>query len=569
MSKQTPDFDLIVLGSGAGGMTAALTASVLGLNVLLVEKTAAIGGTTSRSAGAVWIPNSRHSTKGDTPEQALAYLRGSLGNRMRESMVAAFLRAGPRDDRLPRGQHLGHVSRLRSPSGLSGDARRRDAERPRSRAGAFQWSGAREAFGSPAHAVAGIHAAGRHDGRPHRHRPPSERHQVRWHRYSMSRLWSARYGADRLRFGRGARLVMGNALAGRLYYSLLQRHVPILMSAETSSLIEQEGRIAGVELQTCDGVRDVGSRCGVVLATGGISRHTRLRQQLMPAALSADTPVVESATGDGAMLAQPAGAYLGDNHASNAFWAPISTRVRRDGSTAVFPHLVLDRGKPGLIAVNPDGKRFVSEATNYHLFVEAMLAELARRPAQPCFLICDDDFMAKYGLGMVRPRRINLRRALAEGYVVRAGTLDGLAAELGVPAAAISATVERHNRFARTGVDEDFGKGSDAYQRNLGDAAHVPNPCIGPLAKPPFYAVKIYPGDIGASCGLVTNERAQVLRKDGSTVEGLYACGNDMDSIMAGIYPGPGITLGPAMTFGYLAARHAAEQSVWLRNAST
>jgi succinate dehydrogenase/fumarate reductase flavoprotein subunit len=558
VSKQTPDFDLIVLGSGAGGMTAALTASVLGLNVLLVEKTAAIGGTTSRSAGAVWIPNSRHSTKGDTPEQALAYLRGSLGNRMRESMVAAFLRAGPQMiDFLE--DNTSVTFRAFAHRGLSGDARRRDAEQPRSRAGAFQWRGAREAFGSPAHAVAGIHAAGRHDGRPHRHRPFLNATKSLASLQHVAAL-VGRYGADRLRFGRGARLVMGNALAGRLYYSLLQRHVPILMSAEASSLIEQEGRVAGVELQTCDGVRDVGSRCGVVLATGGISRHTRLRQQLMPAALSADTPVVESATGDGAMLAQTAGAYLGDNHASNAFWAPISTRVRRDGSTAVFPHLVLDRGKPGLIAVNPDGKRFVSEATNYHLFVEAMLAELARRPAQPCFLICDDDFIAKYGLGMVRPRRINLRRALAEDYVVRVGTLDGLAAELGVTAAAVSATVERHNWFARTGVDEDFGKGSDAYQRNLGDAAHVPNPCIGPLGKPPFYAVKIYPGDIGASCGLVTNERAQVLRKDGSTVEGLYACGNDMDSIMAGIYPGPGITLGPAMTFGYLAARHAAEQ---------
>jgi succinate dehydrogenase/fumarate reductase flavoprotein subunit len=568
VSKQTPDFDLIVLGSGAGGMTAALTASVLGLNVLLVEKSAAIGGTTSRSAGAVWIPNSRHSTNGDTPEQALAYLRGSLGNRMRESMVAAFLRAGPQmidfledNTSVTFRAFAHHPDYLATLEGATLSGRVLEP---------VPFNGA----------VLGKHLAAL--------RVPLPEFTLLGgmmvDRIDIGHLLNAtkslaslqhvaalvgRYGADRLRFGRGARLVMGNALAGRLYYSLLQRHVPILMSAEASSLIEQEGRIAGVELQTCDGVRDVGSRCGVVLATGGISRHTRLRQQLMPAALSADTPVVESATGDGAMLAQTAGAYLGDNHASNSFWAPISTRVRRDGSTAVFPHLVLDRGKPGLIAVNPDGKRFVSEATNYHLFVEAMLAELARRPAQPCFLICDDDFMAKYGLGMVRPRRINLRRALAEGYVVGAGTLDGLAAELGVPAAAVSATVERHNRFARTGVDEDFGKGSDAYQRNLGDAAHVPNPCIGPLTKPPFYAVKIYPGDIGASCGLVTNERAQVLRKDGSTVERLYACGNDMDSIMAGIYPGPGITLGPAMTFGYLAARHAAEQLVWLRNAST
>ncbi|HEX2338643.1 MAG TPA: FAD-dependent oxidoreductase [Hyphomicrobiaceae bacterium] len=558
MRSQTPDVDLIVLGSGAGGMTAALTASVLGLNVLVVEKAAVVGGTTSRSAGAVWIPNSRHSKTGDTPQQALAYLRVSLGNRLRESMVAAFLRAGP--------QMIGFLEDNTSV------AFRAFAHHPDYLAaleGATLSGRVLEPVPFNA-AVLGKHLATLR-------RPLPEftlLGGMMVDRVDIGHLLNAtkslaslqhvaglvgRYGADRLRFGRGARLVMGNALAGRLYYSLLQRHVPFEMLAEARSLIEREGRVAGVVLQTSDGLRDVGSRCGVVLATGGISRHLRLRQQLMPAALRAESPVVESATGDGAMLAQATGAHLGDNHASNAFWAPISMRPRRDGSTAVFPHLVLDRGKPGLIAINPDGKRFVSEATDYHLFVEAMLAELASRPTQPCFLICDDDFMVKYGLGMVRPRRLNLRKAVAQGYVVRASNLEGLAAELGVPARALSAVVERHNRFARTGVDEDFGKGNDAYQRNLGDAAHAPNPCIGPLAKSPFYAVKIYPGDIGASCGMVTNECAQVLRKDGSTVDGLYACGNDMDSIMAGIYPGPGITLGPALTFGYLAARHAAE----------
>jgi succinate dehydrogenase/fumarate reductase flavoprotein subunit len=187
-----------------------------------------------------------------------------------------------------------------------------------------------------------------------------------------------------------------------------------------------------------------------------------------------------------------------------------------------------------------------------------MFTALKDRPGQPCFLICDDDFIGKYGLGMVRPRRLNLAGAIADGYLTRADTLDDLARAVGLPETALSLTVARHNAFAETGVDEDFGKGSDAYQRNLGDPAHKPNPCIGALAKPPFYAVKVYPGDIGASAGLVTNEHAQVTRQDGSPVPGLYACGNDMDSVMAGIYPGPGITLGPAMTFGYVAARHAA-----------
>jgi succinate dehydrogenase/fumarate reductase flavoprotein subunit len=159
---------------------------------------------------------------------------------------------------------------------------------------------------------------------------------------------------------------------------------------------------------------------------------------------------------------------------------------------------------------------------------------------------------------MVRPRRIGLARAVADGYLTRAASLQELAAVLGFPEQELAATVARHNGFATTGIDADFAKGSDGYQRNLGDPSHRPNPCIGPISTPPFYALRILASDIGASRGLVTNQHAQVVRQDGSPVEGLYACGNDMNSIMAGTYPGPGITIGPAMTFGYLAARHAA-----------
>jgi succinate dehydrogenase/fumarate reductase flavoprotein subunit len=368
----------------------------------------------------------------------------------------------------------------------------------------------------------------------------------------------ARYLADVLRFGRGARLVMGNALIGRLYHSLRQRRVQILTSTTVLRLTAREGGVAGAVLQGAEEIFEVQCRRGVILATGGFSRDPVLRKQLMPASLSAHSPVAESVTGDGLALAAPFGGHLGGLHSSNSFWAPVSLRARADGSMAVFPHLVLDRGKPGLIAVNPAGARFVSEATSYHLFTEAMFAEFERHPDGACFLICDDEFISSYGLGMVRPRRLNLRAAVADGYLIQAGSIAELAEILRLPGEALEQTVARHNSFAASGVDADFGKGSDAYQRNLGDAAHGPNPCIGRIAKPPFYAVKIFPGDIGASCGLVTNEHAQVLRGDGSPIAGLYACGNDMNSIMSGIYPGPGITLGPAMTFGYIAARHAA-----------
>jgi succinate dehydrogenase/fumarate reductase flavoprotein subunit len=551
------EVDLLVLGGGAAGMTAALTASLLDLDVLLVEKAAVLGGTTARSAGSVWIPNTRHAPASDSTSEALTYLRNALGNRLRESLISAFLRAGPEmiaflEDHTSvafraYAHHPDYLATLEGAT-LSGRALEPipfDAAVLGSR-----FANVRKPL--PEFMLLGGMMVDRTDiGHLLKAKTSlaSIRHVVKL---------VARYAADRLRFDRGTRLVMGNALVGRLYHSLLQRDVAILTSTEALRLIAQKGRIRGAVLKNESGTHELHCRRGVVLATGGFSRDALLRRTLLPAALCADSPVVETATGDGLRLAEPAGGHLGSQHASAGFWSPVSLRRRADGSQAVFPHLVLDRGKPGLIAINPDGKRFVSEATNYHLFVEAMFAELRERPDQPCFLICDDDFIARYGLGIVRPRRINLRRCVADGYVVRADSLADLAARLHIPPDVFAGTVARHNAFAATGVDEDFGKGSDAYQRNLGDPAHRPNPCIGVLAKPPFYAVRVYPGDIGASAGLVTNDYAQVLRQDGTEVDGLYACGNDMDSIMAGVYPGPGITLGPAMTFGFIAARHAA-----------
>lgn len=549
--------DVLVLGSGAGGMTAALTAAVLGLDTLLVEKAAVLGGTTALSAGSVWIPNSRHAARDDDPRDAATYLHEALGNHYQQSLIEAFLRTGPElIDFLAENSDVAfraypyHPDYLATLKGarLNGRALEplpfyaavlgQELKRLRRPIPEFTLFGGmmidRTDIGHLLNVNKSVKSA--------------------WHATKLV----AHYLADAVRFGRGARLVMGNALVGRLYHSLRQRRVEVLTSTTVLHLIAREGGVGGAVLQSGDEIFEVQCRRGVILATGGFSRNPVLRQQLMPGSLSAESPVAESVTGDGLALAAPFGGHLGSQRSSNSFWAPVSLRARADGSTAVFPHLVLDRGKPGLIAVNPVGIRFVSEATSYHLFVEAMFAELERHAASGCFLICDDEFISNYGLGMVRPRRLNLRAAIADGYLVQSGSIGELAKRLGLPGEALEQTVARHNGFAVTGIDTEFTKGSDAYQRNLGDAGHRPNPCIGPLATPPFYAVKIFPGDIGASCGLVTDQHAQVLRADGSRIAGLYACGNDMNSIMSGIYPGPGITLGPAMTFGYIAARHAA-----------
>ncbi|MGH6948465.1 MAG: FAD-dependent oxidoreductase [Kiloniellales bacterium] len=558
MALADREVDLLVLGAGAGGMTAALVAASLGLDVLLVEKTATVGGTTALSAGSVWVPNSHHSPSGtDDFDNALRYLQATVGDRLRATLARAFLSAGPQMARFLE-QHTAVVfraypyhpdyladlpgatlsGRVLEPLPFDATALGRDFGRLRPPLPEFTVLGGlmvdRTDVGHLMNATRSV---------------ASFRHSARL---------LLRYGAERLRHPRGKRLVMGNALAGRLFHSLLQRGVPVLTSTPAIGVIEAGGRVVGARLQSRQGTVAVRSRLGVVLATGGFSRHPDLRRRLLPEPLCEHSPLVESATGDGIRLGEQVGAHLGVDHANNSFWAPVSVRTRADGSTAVFPHFVLDRGKPGLIAIDAGGRRFVNEATTYHRFAETMYAAHAHAPTIPCHFVCDDRFIVSYGLGMVRPRRLNLRRAIVDGYVVRADTLGALARAIEIEPASLEETVARYNGFAGGGVDPDFAKGSDAYQRNLGDPAHGPNPCIGPIRTPPFYAIAVWPGDIGASCGLVTNAIAQVIRADGTPIGGLYACGNDMDSLMAGVYPAPGVTLGPAMTFGYLAARHAA-----------
>ena len=420
-----------MLGAGAGGMTAALVAALHGLDVLLVEKTAVVGGTTAISAGSVWVPGTHHGPPGgDDAGNARRYLQAAIGDRLRAALTDAFLAAGPEMVRFLE-QHTAvrlraypyHPDYLADLPGatLSGrvleplpfDARLlgRDFARLRPPLPEFTLLGGmmvdRTDIGHLLGATRSV---------------ASLRHAARL---------LLRYGADRLRHPRGTRLVMGNALAGRLFHSLLQRGVPVLTRTAAIELTLADGRVTGATLEAPDGRMQVRSRLGVVLATGGFSRHPELRRRLLPEPLCEHSPLVESVTGDGVTLGQQAGGHLGTDHANNSFWAPVSIRTRADGSTAVFPHFVLDRGKPGLIAVNGEGRRFVNEATTYQRFAEAMYAAHARAPTIPCHFICDDRFIVRYGLGMVRPRRLNLRRAIADGYVVRADTLAGLARALG------------------------------------------------------------------------------------------------------------------------------------------
>jgi succinate dehydrogenase/fumarate reductase flavoprotein subunit len=280
----------------------------------------------------------------------------------------------------------------------------------------------------------------------------------------------------------------------------------------------------------------------------------------MPQPVPAFSMSYEGNVGDGVDIGQRLGAQIAPERCTSGLWAPVSITTRPDGSKGLFPHLLLDRAKPGLIAVNSSGRRFVNEAASYHDFVLAMFDSHKTVPSIPAFLLCDAAFIKKYGLGMIYPGRRNLAAFERSGYLIGGRTIDELANKIAVDPAQLRATVARHNCFAETGIDMDFGKGETELNRFNGDPHHEPNPSIGSMTVAPFYGVTVWPADIAVSTGLATDADARVLDTDGAAIPGLYACGNDMASVMAGTYPGPGTTLGPAIVFAYRAAMHATKR---------
>ena len=550
-------YDVIVIGAGAAGMAAALFAAIRGARTLLVEKTAFVGGTSAFSAGSLWIPNTRHAAgagASDSLANVERYLQQIVGNRADASLRASFLRAGPEAvEILERNSEVKLRAYARHPdyrSELDGAALAGRALEPLP----FDGRLLGDAFKLirpplPEFTLLGGMMVDRTDIGHLLSSTKSLRSLVH-----SARLL-ARHGRDRLSHGRGTRLVMGNALVGRLLYSLIRRDVDILTGASLEKIVRvADGPVTGVILTSGGASRDIAITSGLILAGGGFNRHRERR-----AALGTDqawSSVAEGSNGDSQDKAIEIGARLSDRDLSAAFWAPASIRRRADGSNAVFPHFVLDRGKPGTAAVDSTGRRFVNEAISYHQFALEMLAN--EKSAIPAFPIADAATLRKYGLGMVRPGGWGTRAALADGYLTAADGIEQLAQRLNIDATNLRATVDRMNEFARTGYDLEFSRGSTAYQNHNGDtAAGFANPNLGPIVTAPFYALRLYPSDIGTSAGLVTDDAARVLDAGNRPIAGVYACGNDMQSIMGGTYPGPGITLGPALAFAYLAAAGA------------
>jgi succinate dehydrogenase/fumarate reductase flavoprotein subunit len=555
------DYDVIVLGAGAGGMTAAAVAAAEGLRVLLIEKTPLIGGTTAISGGMAWMPaNSKMAELGiaDTVDQARLYLRHAMGGHFNESLIATFLESA--------NKALGYLERKTSVRlkpvrtypdyypDLPGATRGGRVLEP----APFDGRALGEHFRLlrwplPELTLLRAMMIDRADIRHFRRVGRSLRSTAR-----VTRLL-ARYGRERLSAHRGASLYLGNALAARLLHSLLVLKVDLQLSTVVTTLTTDDATSVSAVAVTHGAERKtIRARRGVVLATGGFSHSPEMRARHLPPGAGPLSAACPANTGDGIALASAVGAATRHGSADNAFWAPVSRLKRRNGEEGIFPHTVTDRAKPGIIAVNRSGRRFTNEAISYHEFVRAMFRAHNESPSIPCYLICDRRFLWKYGLGGVKPFTLSLRDHIGSGYLAVGSTVRALAATLGIDPDTLEATVEGFNRAAREGVDAEFGRGGDAYQRYLGDEDHKPDPCVAPIEHGPYYSIAIYPGDLGTAAGLATDEHARVLDAANRPIRGLYACGNDMSSIMNGDYPGPGITIGPALTFGYLAARHMA-----------
>jgi succinate dehydrogenase/fumarate reductase flavoprotein subunit len=548
------EVDVLVAGAGAAGMTAALVCSLQGLDVLLCEQSAQVGGTTATSAGTIWVPGTKQARDAGFPDdiaEARRYLDsiiGPAGDDRREK----YLATGPEMvDTLARStevqfslyaKHPDYLSnrpgttlagRALAPLPFDGRLLGSDFEMLRAPIGEFM-------------ALGGM-MIGRDDIEPLA-RPFAS---VESFRRVLSLL--LRHATDRLRHRRGTRLLMGNALAGRLFYSLRQRKVPLWLNASLRELTTTDSRVTGAVLSVDGEMRRVTARRAVVLATGGFGGSVeRLNEYVRPPLKHA--VAFAGARGEGIAVARTAGAAVEDDHSKPVFWSPVSETPWLAGGRGAYPHLALDRSKPGLIAVNSAGRRFVDEAVSYHEFVVGMHRSHETVPTIPAWLICDRAFVERYGLGRVPPGRRSWRKLIASGYLVEADTLDALAAKTRVDASGLRDSIARNNRSADTGVDEDFGKGSTDFDRHNGDPAHGPNPCIGPIGAPPYYAMAVYPSTLGSSVGLKADADGRVLSAGGAPIPGLYACGNDMASIMRGHYPGPGITLGPGMVFAYRAA---------------
>jgi len=539
-------FDVVVVGSGGAGMTAALTAAHRGLSVAVTEKADWFGGSTARSGGGIWVPGNevlRQAGVRDSPEQARAYLAYVAGDGVPAERQHALLEHGPAMLALVRASTPVDFAWVPNYSDYYPEA-----------PGGLAQGRSIEPLPLDGRILGGELA---HLGPPYLPAPNGvtiTQAEYRWislgPRHPRAVLASAQVIARlaRTRLLRRRTLTMGQALAAGLRAGLMAKDVPVWLGTPMTGLHREDGRVAGVQVTRDGRPALVRASRGVVLAAGGFERNEQMRARYQRQPIGTEwTTGAAGNTGDAIAAGEAAGAAL--DLMDDAWWGPS---IPLPGG----PFFCLaERSLPGCILVNGGGQRFVNESAPYVDAVHAMYeGHSPSVPHIPAWLIADQRYRDRYVFAGLPPRRPLPRRWYQSGAVHRAPDLAGLAARIGIDAAALAKTVARFNEFAQAGRDEDFGRGDSAYDRYYGDPRQRPNPNLAAVSRPPFYAIKIVPGDLGTKGGLRTDERARVLRHDDTPIPGLYAAGNASAAVMGHSYAGAGATIAPAMTFGYIAA---------------
>lgn len=533
-------FDLVIVGSGCASVTAALAAKALGSSALIIEKQALFGGSSAYSGGILWIPNNPL-LDDDSEEASRAYLNSIVGEPSKASPMVkreAFLREGPKAIQflLDQGVNLVRVFWPDYYSSAPGGH-----EYGRTVAGALfdinelgEWRDKLGVFnGFPALPV------GSHEFVDLTLAKRTWKGRIAALRLGGRMAWDKLTGKRR----RGS----GNAIQGRLLQAALKAGIPIRLETELIGIETEGERVVGVRVRDGKGEHMIKASRGVLLNAGGFSRNLEMREQFQPKPTSVDwTQVNPGDTGEVMQMAMALGADT--DCMEEAWWTPGS--LLPDGQYGGF-HVPGESGKPHVIIVGPDGKRVGNEAGAYMEFGQRMYA----RGAVPSFAILESRVLSYYSWGPIMVGT-SVKPFIDNGYLIADDTLEGLARKCGIDVAGFTAEIARFNGFAASGVDEDFQRGASFHNRTMGDPNNKPNPSLGPIERGPFYAVKIWPMDVGTSGGIVTDEYARVLKPDGAPIAGLYAAGNITAPVVAGTYPGAGASLGGGVTWGYVAARH-------------
>jgi len=546
--------DFLAAGSGGGGMTAAIVAREAGLKALVLEKTALWGGTTSTSGGVLWIPNNHLSTDvgiPDSEEDGRHYLEKAAADADPARREAYLQRASEmlwymeKHTRVAYKATAGYMDYYPKEPGAKPGGRSLDPLPCSSASLGKELNTMRKPdYGLQRYAATA-----------------DEVHQLMelgpqaW--LLMARL-ALFYWLDipyRLRGRQDRRLTLGRALAGRLRQSMLERDIPLWRNTKVQELLVKNGRVTGAMVKRDGHLLRILARRGVLLATGGFAHNGEMRRRyhrgLSDPAWSAAQP---GDTGDGIRMGMAAGAAVEQMH--TAWWTP--TFVHPDGRAEA---LIIGKSMPGCIFVNRAGERFTNEAAPYEDVVRGQYAAHERKDSIPCFLLFDARVRHEYAIGPIPPGKVmpdvTMRKNLRE-FLTRADTLEALAGKLGINKQGLRDTIRHFNEHAQRGNDPVHRRGESLHDRYYSDPKIKPNPTLAPIEKPPFYAFPIYPGDLGTKGGLRCDVRGRVLREDGSVIPGLYATGNCAAPALGSGYPGAGSTIGPAMTFGYIAARDAA-----------